>query len=159
MASTPSSAGRSGHRPQSLVLSDGWPGFQQLGDLVQCHERHITGHGPKAAKHPEFHWVNTLLSNLKTSLAGTFHAFEFRSTVTATSPSSPGDSIGVPTSSSAASPAACRCLTSLKNRTLSQAGLDFSRFRPPGPYHGGNRADIWCDGDGRNQKKPTEIAG
>lgn len=64
--------------PQSLVLSDGWPGFQQLGDLVQCHERHITGHGPKAAKHPEFHWVNTLLSNLKTSLAGTFHAFEFK---------------------------------------------------------------------------------
>ena len=45
---------------------------------MQCHEPHITGHGPKAAQHPEFHWVNTLLSNLKTSLAGTFHAFEFK---------------------------------------------------------------------------------
>lgn len=64
--------------PESLVLSDGWPGFQQLSTLVQCHEPHITGHGPKAAKHPEFHWVNTLLSNLKTALAGTFHAFAFK---------------------------------------------------------------------------------
>ena len=63
--------------PESLVLSDGWPGFTQLSSLVQCHEPHITGHGPKAAKHPEFHWVNTLLSNLKTALAGTFHAFAF----------------------------------------------------------------------------------
>ena len=63
--------------PASLVLSDGWPGFTQLSSLVQCHEPHITGHGPKAAKHPEFHWVNTLLSNLKTALAGTFHAFAF----------------------------------------------------------------------------------
>ena len=64
--------------PESLVLSDGWPGFQQLNTLVQCHEPHITGHGPKAAKHPEFHWVNTLLSNLKTALSGTFHAFAFK---------------------------------------------------------------------------------
>ncbi|GEM_PF-6739921 len=63
--------------PESLVLSDGWPGFTRLSALVPCHEPHITGHGPKAAKHPEFHWVNTLLSNLKTALAGTFHAFAF----------------------------------------------------------------------------------
>ena len=64
--------------PESLVLSDGWSGFTQLSSLVQCHEPHITGHGPKAAKHPEFHWVNTLLSNLKTALAGTFHCFAFK---------------------------------------------------------------------------------
>ena len=64
--------------PESLVLSDGWPGFQQLAILVQCHEPHILGHGPTAAKHPEFHWVNTLLSNLKTALSGTFHAFAFK---------------------------------------------------------------------------------
>ena len=64
--------------PESLVLSDGWPGFTQLSSLVQCHEPHITGHGPKAAKHPEFHWIHTLLSNLKTALAGTFHAFAFK---------------------------------------------------------------------------------
>ena len=63
---------------ESLVLSDGWPGFTQLSSLVQCHEPHITGHGPKAAKHPEFQWVNTLLSNLKTALAGTSHAFAFK---------------------------------------------------------------------------------
>ena len=46
---------------RAAVRSDGWPGFQQLGDLVQCHERHITGHGRKQYWHPEFHWVNTLL--------------------------------------------------------------------------------------------------
>ena len=63
--------------PESLVLSSGWPGFQQLAILVQCHEPHIPGHGPKAAKHPEYHWVNTLLSNLKTALSGTFNAFAF----------------------------------------------------------------------------------
>ena len=63
---------------ESLVLSDGWTGFGQLSALVQCHEAHITGHGPKAAQHPEFHWVNTLLSNLKTALSGTFHAFDFK---------------------------------------------------------------------------------
>lgn len=62
----------------SLALSDGWPGFASLSDWVQCHEPHVTGHGPKAAKHPEFHWVNTLLSNLKTALSGTFHAFDFK---------------------------------------------------------------------------------
>ena len=45
---------------------------------MQCHEPHITGPGLKAAKHPEFHWVNTLLSNLKTALSGTFHAFAFK---------------------------------------------------------------------------------
>ena len=64
--------------PESLVLSDSRPGFQQLSALVQCHEPHITGHGPKAAKHPEFHRVNTRLSDLKTALAGTFHSFAFK---------------------------------------------------------------------------------
>ena len=64
--------------PESLVPSDGGPGFTQLSSLVQCREPHITGHGPRAAKHPEFHWVNTLLSNLNTALAGTFHAFAFK---------------------------------------------------------------------------------
>ena len=62
----------------SLALSDGWAGFTSLAPWVQCHEPHVTGHGPKAAKHPEFHWVNTLLSNLKTALSGTFHAFDFQ---------------------------------------------------------------------------------
>jgi hypothetical protein len=46
--------------------------------LVQGHEPHITIHGLKAAKHPEFYWVNTLLLNPKASPAGTFHAFEHR---------------------------------------------------------------------------------
>jgi ribosomal protein L37AE/L43A len=60
------------------VVSDGMWGFQ--GVVAQAgvtHTAHITGHGKKAAMHPQFRWVNTLLGNLKTSLSGTFHAFKF----------------------------------------------------------------------------------
>lgn len=64
--------------PESLVRSDDWPGFGQLATLVQCHAPHITGRGPKAAKHPEFHWVNTVPSNLKTAQSGNFHALAFK---------------------------------------------------------------------------------
>jgi hypothetical protein len=41
------------------------------------HEPHITGGGAASAKHPSFRAVNTALSNIKTSLAGTYHAFGF----------------------------------------------------------------------------------
>jgi len=39
------------------------------------HERHVAEKGIRAVQHPEFHWVNTLLGNLKTALSGTYHAF------------------------------------------------------------------------------------
>ena len=53
-------------------------------------QRHASGHQPRqlppqgcrpGRKHPndlpQFRWINTLLGNLKTSLSGTFHAFNF----------------------------------------------------------------------------------
>jgi hypothetical protein len=33
--------------------------------------------GEKAVPHPEFRCVNTVLSNLKTAISGTYHAFHF----------------------------------------------------------------------------------
>lgn len=63
---------------QANVVSDGLWGFQ--GVIAQAGVRHrayVTGHGKQAAQHPQFHWVNTLLGNLKTALAGTYHAFGF----------------------------------------------------------------------------------
>ena len=62
----------------AMVDSDGLWGFQ--GVTAQdgvTHRAHVTGSGKKAPKHPQFRWVNTLLGNLKTSLAGTYHAFNF----------------------------------------------------------------------------------
>lgn len=64
--------------PSTNVVSDGLWCFQGVTAQTDVgHQVHITGHGQKAAKHPEFQWVNTMLGNLKTSLAGTYHAFRF----------------------------------------------------------------------------------
>src|SRR4029450_2912656 len=41
------------------------------------HEPHVTGGGAASAKHPSFLAVNTALGNLKTALAGPYHAFGF----------------------------------------------------------------------------------
>lgn len=59
------------------VLSDGLKCFDALKSNVASHEAHVTGCGRKAAKHPEFCWVNTLLGNLKTAISGRCHAFSF----------------------------------------------------------------------------------
>lgn len=62
----------------AMVISDGLWGFQGVTAREGVsHTAHVTGHGKKAAMHPQFHWVNTMLGNLKTSLAGTYHAFDF----------------------------------------------------------------------------------
>lgn len=60
------------------VVSDGLWAFQGVTSKDGVtHQAHVTGHGKKAALHPQFRWVNTMLGNLKTSLAGTYHAFNF----------------------------------------------------------------------------------
>ena len=41
------------------------------------YKRQVTGGGKASAQHPEFQAVNILLGNLKTALAGTYHAFKF----------------------------------------------------------------------------------
>lgn len=61
----------------AAVVSDGLWGFQGVTAQGGTHQAHVTGHGKKAALHPEFRWVNTVLGNFKMSLAGTYHAFNF----------------------------------------------------------------------------------
>lgn len=58
------------------VVSDGLDCFQAAVS-AGVHERIVTGGGPAAAKHPQFAEVKTVLGNLKTAFAGTYHAFDF----------------------------------------------------------------------------------
>lgn len=63
--------------PATLV-SDGLGCFTAVRGMGILHQQHITGSGPASAKNPAFLAVNTVLGNIKTSLAGTYHAFGFR---------------------------------------------------------------------------------
>lgn len=62
--------------PLTLV-SDGLSCFTAVQGTGIKHERHVTGGGAASATHPSFQAINTLLGNLKTSLSGTYHAFDF----------------------------------------------------------------------------------
>ena len=62
--------------PACHVVSDGTPGFAQVRQAGATHERYVTGGGRQGAQTPQLHWVNTMLGNLKTSMAGTYHAFD-----------------------------------------------------------------------------------
>jgi transposase-like protein len=57
----------------SNVVSDGlscWPAVEKAG----CdHFPMVTGSGKQAAKWAPFRWVNTVLGNIKTAIAGTYH--------------------------------------------------------------------------------------
>ena len=59
------------------VVSDGLHCFLAAEDHG-VHERHITGSGKAAVKLPQFQAVNTVLSNLKTAMTGTYHAVKFQ---------------------------------------------------------------------------------
>jgi len=58
------------------VVSDGTPAFAQVRQAGAVHERHVTGPGRQGVQTPQLHWVNTMLGNLKTSMAGTYHSFK-----------------------------------------------------------------------------------
>ena len=62
--------------PATLV-TDGLGCFTAVRGMGILHEQHITGGRALSAKHPSFVAVNTALGNLKTALAGTYHAFAF----------------------------------------------------------------------------------
>jgi transposase-like protein len=59
--------------PGSNIVSDGlscWPAVEKAG----CdHFPMVTGSGKQAARWAPFRWVNTVLGNIKTALAGTYH--------------------------------------------------------------------------------------
>ena len=62
--------------PGSQVLSDGLACFRAV-TTAGCHHQAIVTGGKHPNDLPQFRWINTLLGNLKTSLSGTFHAFDF----------------------------------------------------------------------------------
>jgi len=63
--------------PGSTVHSDGLACFTGVM-AAQCHHQRTVVGGRKPKDMPEFRWINTVLSNLKTSLSGSHHAFAFR---------------------------------------------------------------------------------
>jgi len=62
--------------PGCAVLSDGLACFRSVTTAGCSHQVVVTG-GKHPNDLPQFRWINILLGNLKTSLSGTFHAFNF----------------------------------------------------------------------------------
>jgi transposase-like protein len=58
------------------VVSDGLWCFT-AAQSAGVHERVVTGGGKASVKLPQFQAINTVLSNLKTAIAGTYHALKF----------------------------------------------------------------------------------
>lgn len=59
------------------VVSDGLWCFGAVTEVGAEHERVVTGGGRASVDMPQFRAVNTLLGNLKTAIAGTYHSFNF----------------------------------------------------------------------------------
>ena len=62
--------------PGSCVVSDGLACFVGVGE-AGCQHLPIVVGGRKPKDLPDFHWVNTVLGNVKTSTTGAYHAFDF----------------------------------------------------------------------------------
>jgi len=60
--------------PGSTVYSDGLSCFLAIKDVGCRHQPIVTGSGKQAVQNPAFKWANTMLGNLKNSVAGTYHA-------------------------------------------------------------------------------------
>ena len=58
-------------------MSDGLHCFKAIAGEVASHTPIVVGSGRQAVEHPEFRRVNTVLSNLKTAISGTYHHFDF----------------------------------------------------------------------------------
>ena len=56
------------------VVTDGLGCFNGVADAGCVHQPVVTGSGRKAARHPAFKAVNTVLANIKTAIAATFRA-------------------------------------------------------------------------------------
>jgi ISXO2-like transposase domain/Transposase zinc-ribbon domain len=59
------------------VVSDGLACFNVASTIGAVHDRTVTGGGAACVKLPQFHAINMVLGNLKRSLSGTYHAFDF----------------------------------------------------------------------------------
>lgn len=58
----------------SKVVSDSLRCFRGVEQAGCSHQSIVTGGGPDSVQHKAFHWVNTILGNVKNSLHGTYHA-------------------------------------------------------------------------------------
>ncbi len=63
--------------PGSAVFSDGLACFGAVTEAGCSHQPTVIA-GRKPKEVPEFKWINTVFGNLKTSLSGCYHAFDFR---------------------------------------------------------------------------------
>jgi len=64
--------------PGSVVVSDGAASFNYARwNRIAKHQPIVTGGGKQACEIPQLKAVNTVLGNLKTGIAGTYHAFKF----------------------------------------------------------------------------------
>lgn len=63
--------------PCARVVSDGLWCFRAVQMIGAEHERVVTGSGKASTRLPQFRAINTFLGNLKRSLGGTYHAFDF----------------------------------------------------------------------------------
>lgn len=60
--------------PKSLVISDGLACFKGVERADVFHHAIVIGGGADCVKLPYFQWVNTMISNVKNSMHGTYHA-------------------------------------------------------------------------------------
>ena len=63
--------------PTAQVVSDGLACFRAVIKAGCSHGPEVVGAGRKSTDMGCFHWINTVLGNLKTSITGTYHAFDF----------------------------------------------------------------------------------
>ena len=62
--------------PASLVISDGLSCFNAIESADSHHLKIVTGGGAASVELPYFTWVNTMISNVKNSMHGTYHAIK-----------------------------------------------------------------------------------
>jgi len=63
--------------PETLLVSDGLACFAAAGELVNHHQCAVVGER-KSSELDCFHWINTMLGNLKSSIQGTYHGFKIK---------------------------------------------------------------------------------
>lgn len=61
----------------ACVVSDGLQCFAATIVQAASHTPIVVGSGRQSVEHAEFRAVNTVISNLKTAISGTYHAFKF----------------------------------------------------------------------------------
>lgn len=61
----------------ATIVSDGYKCFNAFTELELNHKIEVVGMERKSVDLKCFKWVNTILGNVKTAFAGTFHSFKF----------------------------------------------------------------------------------